>query len=110
MFSFLFAFLGSGLFWILYFVVSFFIGSILIKYLAKDTYRFIMGNNPDAWPIEKFVYLCIILLNMIFWPIVVAGVITGLAFKLFFGKIVWPLFCKGVQASVSAIPNIKFEK
>jgi hypothetical protein len=113
MIGFLFAFLGSGLFWVFYAVVSFFVGSILIKQFAPHTYTFITTGEVE-YEYETAFYVMIAMFHMIFWQIEIVCLALAFVVKyschLFFGKLFWPLFCKGVKASASSIPRIRIDK
>jgi hypothetical protein len=113
MFGFLFAFLGSGLFWIGYAVVSFFVGSILIKQFAPYTYTFITtGKAEHSYDTASYVMLA--MFHMVFWQIEIVclaiAFVTKYSCRLFFVKLFWPLFCRGVKASAGSIPRIRLDR
>jgi len=113
MFSFLFAVLGSVTFWILYAAVSFFGTGMTLKHFAPHTYKYITtGEMYNKYDREGYIILAIT--HMLFWPLIVLGVIAWFiasnTFKLFFGRLVWPLFCKGIKVSTLHVPKIKFDR
>ena len=115
--SFMIGVLGSVMFWVGFFVVGFFAGSLLIKHVAPHVYKFITDPNLDEdkqgcelWTQDKFGYVMIIIAIYLFWPFIIVGVIAYFATKLFFTKIAWPLFLNGFKASVSMVPDIEIKK
>ena len=107
--TFMIGVLGSVVFWVVYFVMGFFCGSLLIKYIAPKTYRFIMtGRGSRDCGIDDHVFIA--LFNMLFWPLIIIAVVMWFAMKLFVTKIAWPLFRKGVKASVGLVPDIEIKK
>lgn len=105
--SFMFGVLGSVMFWVIFIGVGFFIGSLLLRYLAPIRYSEIVNNHRICGnfgdPVAAFFLLIIIFL---FWPIVLAGVIVVFIIR----KALWPIFCKSIKATVSLVPDIEIKK
>ena len=103
--SFLFATLGSVTFWVLYFVLSIFMLVIVTKTIAPRTHSYITGGERHR-SYEYIDYTLLTIVNFIFWPFVMIGVIC------YFGgaKIGIPLLRKAFIAIDKLIPTIKFEK
>jgi hypothetical protein len=138
MLAFLFAALGSFVFWIIYAAVSLFISGVLIKYIAPNTYRFITTgktewehDNPMSnWSSprdsygktkiaryiaqQKSAYVQITIWNLFFWPVILSAfAIYGFFWVvcvIFFAKMVWPGICKGIKLFTNGLPNIKVSK
>ena len=115
MINFMFGVLGSIGFWVLFFVVGFFAGTVVFKRIAPKMYNFVLGRsrsfndrwmNGDSWVILIFV----IILIYFFWPIIIAALLIGFIIKHLFKTILWKSFQKAVNSVDSIIPTIKFEK
>jgi len=111
MIEFMFGVLGSVVFWIGFFVVSFFAGTLVLKRIAKKAYGFIMGERDSAFYYSMdggcWVALIILLIGIyLFWPIILVVLAIGFIVK----HILWRSFCNVVKFVDSIIPNIKFEK
>jgi len=113
MFGFMLGVLGSGIFWILYGAASFFAAGMTLKHFAPHTYKYVTtGQMHNSY--DKEGYITLVVVHMLFWPFIVFGVvfwfIVSNACKLFFGKLIWPLICKGIKVSTSGVPRIKLER
>jgi len=107
MLSFMFAVLGSTLFWVLFIVVGFFAGCLTLRFMAPKTYRRItkehrLRDEIDD-PVPGFVILVAVFL---FWPIFLIGAIICFLIR----KIFWPLLCKSIAATASIIPDIEIKQ
>jgi len=110
----MFGVLGSTIFWALFFIISFVIGSILLKHIAPLSWETIKtGERPASkhWSNLKAdmgsIIIAIICVYL-FWPIILAGIILWFVLKL----IVGPVLRKLILSSGSIIPDIeiKFDK
>lgn len=115
MLGFMLGVLGSGVFWIGYFIVSFVVGSATLKQFAPNTFLLLTtGKDKDYnsyYDIEDIIFRVVLALcHMLFWPLIVAAVVLWFILRITFGKIVFPLFCKSIQKSASILPTIKIEK
>ncbi len=104
MFGFMFAVLGSGIFWLVYFALNFVIGSVMIRHMAPKAFRWITtGKKPG----DEFESVLGVVLIMIFWQVILAFLITYYALKIPLVYVVWPIFKQGVTATNKVIPDIK---
>ena len=110
MINFMFAVLGSTLFWVGFFVVGFFVGTLVLKKVAKSIYDFIIGKeeyNPfGPYCVDYVPIVAILLLCYLFWPVILLVLSIGFIVKHIF----WKSFCKAVKSVDSIIPTVKFEK
>ncbi len=109
MIEFMFSVLGSVVFWILFFVVGFFAGTLVLKKLSKDLYGFIIGKNANPYGSFGLNYIPVIVILFfiyLFWPIILAIMAIGFIIK----HVLWKSFCSGVKAVDSVIPDIQFKK
>jgi len=109
MIEFMFGVLGSGVFWILFFIVGFFAGTLVLKRVAKKTYRFITTGEGHGWyagQVNGMSLVIILLAVYLFWPVILTALAIGLIVKHVF----WKSFCNGVKGVDSIIPDIQFKK
>ena len=116
MLSFMFSVLGSFVFWVLFFVAGFFVGSLLMKNCFPSVFKYITTKERDLCkgyqticrsPVDLIFQAILI---MLFWPLVLLYVVIIFSLKVLFGKILWPSFCKGVEMAASSIPDIEIKK
>jgi len=110
MINFTFAVLGSGIFWVLYFALSFFVGTVLLKKLAPRTFRYITSVYVysfdefdvinDEFDVINMIFILPTL--FIFWPIVL--IVGGL--YLLVKHIFWGGFCEAVKKIDASMPEI----
>jgi len=69
MFSFMLGVLGSTVFWVLFFAVDFVIGSILLRYMAPETYKLVTEGSEDfdVWN-EDLSWVFILIFAYVLWP------------------------------------------
>ena len=111
--AFMISVLGSLIFWIGYFVIGFFISTLLLRYLAPKAFKYTItgelshsnGYEDDIW---EYVIICILI--YIFWPIILIFTIVQLITKILFKDICWPLFKQGVKYINNTIPEIEIKK
>lgn len=103
---FMFGVLGSLVFWCVYFIVSFIVGSTLLKRIAPKTFdRVMTGSKENAWDSDIgwfFIFVGIYL----FWPV-------WLIYKTMCLMMTWvllPLMRKSIMAASSVIPDIEVKK
>jgi len=113
MIEFMFGVLGSVVFWILFFMVGFFAGTLVLKRIAPKTYLFVttgkftwFRSQTKPTGSDWIVLLFLLLFIYVCWPIVVAILAIGLIVKY----ALWKPFCSGVKAVDSIIPDIQFKK
>jgi hypothetical protein len=112
--TFLFAVLGSVMFWIGYVFITVFIGTLLFKHLMPVLYNGIISG----WSIYKFenkfdeqfsiIVACIICLYL-FWPVLLIIVIFKFILKILW-KTFWKFFTKTVIKIDQNLPEISFKK
>lgn len=117
MLSFMFGVLGSGLFWVAFFVVGFFIGSLVLKHCAKHVYKLITIPNfkqdKDGYKLifsDILGYVFIVIGIYLFWPFILPFILIAFVIKHLIMSVVWPLFVKGVKTSVSIVPDIEIKR
>ena len=112
--GFMISVLGSVIFWIGFFVVSFFIGTMLLKRMAPRLFKFITTGKDMVWDISDmddkiirgFLIFFILISIYIFWPIILGVLILYFMIKFF----IWGSFKKAVIAIDSKMPTISFDK
>ena len=108
MIEFMFGVLGSVVFWAVFSVVGFFVGTFCLKRMARRHFDFITGNK-DGWQMGAKQYAImgmILVLVYFFWPAILFFLVFGLIFKHVF----WGSFCKGIKAVDFMIPDIEIKK
>lgn len=110
--SFLLATLGSVGFWVTYFIVGSIIGTITLKTMAKDTFKYIttgemtyVGDGPD--------YVVLAFLHYILWPgVLLVGVIILALWLTYKCSVlfIWPLFHEWILLINKVVPIVKFKK
>ena len=109
MFSFLLGWMGSLLFWVVFFAVSFFAGTMFIKTKAPKTLKFITSKKQRelcAARDQTFVFLIFIIAIYLFWPVFLIALIVGFILK----RIIFDIFIKLFKYTVDNIPTISFDK
>lgn len=106
MLSFMFAVLGSVIFWIVYFAISFVGGSITMKHVAPYTFDyFVKGKqHPDVW--QHFTPWIIFLGCYTIWPIILIAIII----KFVFGTLFFPGLRKCIGSVANIIPEFEIKK
>jgi hypothetical protein len=109
MFNFMFGVLGSLIFWSIYIVVSFFMALIVMKKaeLFKDAFRVLSTGSTLPGSETKGSSVAALIVCMIIWPIIVAGYLVWLVFKVFIGKSLWWIASSGAKAMANKIPDVK---
>ena len=103
--AFMISVLGSVIFWIGYFIVGFFISSLLVRYYAPHTFKWITTKEIHRRG-EKPVYIVTCGIFFILWPII----LLILIFYFIITKIGWNIFCSGVKKAVSIVPEFEIKK
>jgi len=114
MISFMFGVLGSILFWVCFFIVGFFMGTLLLKRIARNTFAFVTGKQSticpgmeDTMTIPTWILLFIILFFIYTcWPIILFLLMIGFIIK----NVFWKSFCSTVKWADEIIPNIEIKK
>jgi len=113
MFGFMFGVLGSVMFWVVYFVLSIVAGSLSIKHFAPNTFKFITtGDNSNlrtkkgrkCWKPDMTMLAVI---HMLFWPVIIIGMILFFIIKVVFAQMAWPLIRKSIVAVTDAVPEVE---
>ena len=111
--EFMFSVLGSVIFWILFFVVGFFAGTMVLKRINKKVFDFLIGKRGCPFDESscmgeldwvRLIFLLIVI--YLFWPIILVVLAIGFIIK----HVLWKSFCSGVKAVDSVIPDIQFKK
>ena len=104
MIEFMFATLGAVGFWLLYFAMSLIAVVIILRTIALETYAFVTtGHLPKkCYAIE---YYIVIVLNMIFWPAVLACIFGCFIIS----RVLLPIIVKAIAVVDKAVPTVKFE-
>ena len=107
----MFGVLGSGLFWVGFFIIGFFAATWILKRIWKNAFNFIIGKRNgifyNAMDGEDWLILIFILILIyLFWPFILAGMVIVFIFK----NVLWKSFCKAVKAADSIIPDIEIKK
>ena len=114
--SFLIGVLGSVVFWIIFFIIEFFIGSVIMKYVAPKTYKYILTGNCQlgSWDTDRYStpqdYIITAILIMIFSPIIIIFKVVMFCIKIVFVRILWPSFRSAVKASAESVPEFEIKK
>lgn len=106
MLSFLFASLFSWIFWLFYFGIGLFVGTIIIRNFAQISYNhYFKGHKGDCYVVEEgVVRFIVVAFNYLFWPICLLIYITILLFKTFLSELL--SVCKKID---SMIPDIEIK-
>jgi len=102
MMTFLFASLGSSLFWTVYFAIGLFIGVFTLKLFAKRTVEIIkQGSRSCGDPFVSDI-IVVVIFHVILWPI------SSLMFIIYSmcKFIVIPVLIKLLQFVINTIPDI----
>lgn len=114
MFGFLFGWLGSMGFWFLYFTITLFMGTLVLRHNAPKTHLFLTSKKTIEWTDPNHIFLGdaipIIILNYLFWPFILIWLMFSFVLKLVFGKIVGPTLKRAIQFADSAMPKIEIKK
>jgi len=111
--AFMFGVLGSFIFWVVFFAISLFIGTMILKRYATTTFNQIKTgkDGKDGWsgPLDglDIVSICFILfLIYVFWPVILVALVIGLFFK----HLVWNGMRKTIIVVDTIIPVVEFKK
>lgn len=110
MIGFLFGWLGAMGFWIIYLIMTLFMGTLVIRYTAKETYRFITKDNEDFDGFDYFGFVLLAGLNYLFWPLILMGLIFIFVIKIALTKIFGPIMKRTIQFADSVMPKIEIKK
>ena len=112
MFTFMFAVLGSVVFWIFFFLVSFVVGSILLKHVAPTAWKTIKdGKRPYSkrWTSLRvdIASVAIAIVSVyLFWPFILVGIVFWFAIK----NIICPSLRKIIISTASIIPEFEIKQ
>lgn len=113
MLSFMFAVLGSVTFWVIFAVVSFVCGTGILRHVAPKTFKWV-SSGFDKHEVSGYdnrgEYIFVIILNYLFWPFVLAFLITFGCIKLIFKLLIGPLFLNAFKVVIKSIPKITIER
>jgi len=104
--------LTSVVFWIGFFVLGLFFGTVLLKHMAPKTFKFVTKQKSSIWEYEVmdapdyfFIFLvCIVLYGL--WPVVLMLVILFHIIKFMLSTI----FSNMVIGVAKLIPTIEFRR
>jgi len=103
--GFMVAVLGSTIFWVVYFTVSFMITTVLLKKIAPKTFKYTttnkIQNNDDSFDILS--YICIALFTYLFWSLIILWMIIVM-------KVIWGFFCLCIKTANNIVPEIDIKK
>ena len=105
MVTFMLGVLSSVIFWVGFFFIGLFIGTVVLKFVAPRSYRYITTKQTTGYD-DKAEYVFITILIFSLWPFVLVGLIFGAVMKF----ILWGAFSKLVVSVSKIIPKINFEK
>lgn len=120
MINFAFGTLGSVVFWAIYIIISSFIATALLKYMAKETFSFLVGGDKhctefadcdtyddDCDALHPYVcYVFITILYFLIWPVLLLLVF----FRFIIPNVILPTFRKMVITIDKVTPTIEFGK
>lgn len=111
MFGLLFGWLGAMGFWMIYFAMTLFIGTLILRQYDADAYAFVTtgkkkGDNEN----DVFGYVVVAACVYLFWPFILAWKIFSFVMKIVFVQIFGPLFRKSVNFAGSVMPKIEIKK
>ena len=115
MLTFLFAWMGSMLFWGGYVFASIFVGTMLLRLIAKRTYKWIKtGERPVAMgtctvPCDLPATILAGIAVYLFWPFILVGLALYFGAKILLIKFFWSSFKVVFNAVDKSIPNVKVE-
>ena len=121
MISFLFGVLGSVLFWVVFFAISIFVGTLVFRHIAPHGYNFLItgelthpdylnsfskNSTRDDSP-ERVIFLTLMLIVCyLLWPFVLIGMAIGFIAKhVLFGS-----FLNMIKFIDKTVPYIKIVK
>lgn len=104
--SFLFACLGSVVFWGVYFLATLFIGTMVLKYLAPKTFRFIVAGQKELWSLIPDMVLIAISIYL-FLPFIIICLAIKLLFRLMFRKLLGPACKRAIMFADSVNPSLE---
>lgn len=109
MFGFLFGWLGAMGFWMTYFVMTLFIGTLILRQYDPEAYEFVTTGKKKSND-EAFGNVVVTACVYLFWPLILAGKIFSFIMKIVFVQIFGPLFRKSVNFAGSVMPKIEIKK
>ena len=110
MISFIFGVLGSVLFWAVFGVMGFVLGSVMLKHLFSEVFEFITtGKRYDRWRPSNTDAFIALFTVFVLWPLVLLWIIVKFIVVTSV-KLTWPLFCKAVKVSANIVPKVTIEK
>ena len=109
MLSFMFAVLGSVIFWVVYVIVGLFVGPMTLKKFASRTWRFITTGEKH-WCLCWMDVIVITIGHVILWPLTIIGFGFHFFFKYVITFVVWKPFFKLLTYIDKITPDVKIEK
>ena len=117
MISFIFGVLGSVLFWVVFGVMGFVLGSVMLKHLFSEVFEFITTGkrydrkctSKDRWRPSNTDAFIALFAVFVLWPLVLLWIIVKFIVVTSV-KLTWPLFCKAVKVSANIVPKVTIEK
>ena len=105
MFSFMFAVLGSVIFWVVWVLISLIAGTVTLKAITTQTWRFVTTGYKSSYLLLPEV-IVIVLVCYLFWPLVALG--FGIYYFITFVSehLFWKPFCKMVKLIDKPIKHI----
>lgn len=97
--SYIFTTLGSVTFWVLYFILSSIVVTILLRSLAESSYKHIIGGMSFSDP-DRIIDIYITIIFYLLWPIILAGYIISTSVRLMYKSLelyIWPLFVRWIS-------------
>lgn len=106
MIGFLFASLGSLMFWAVYFMISLFVGTFFIRKFAPRTLHYIKTGYFSRGCDSKWEYIAVAVSNYLFWPFILIGVLFAIAWKFVTESLIAPAFRAVFNFADKVTPNI----
>ena len=109
MFTFLFGWMGSLMFWVLYLTVALFAGTAVLRVMAPNTYRYITTGYCRGYDIP----ICLITLAItvyLFWYVFALGLLVVFSVKVLFGKILGTSLRQAIKFADKTIPHVDIRR
>jgi len=110
MISFMFAVLGSVIFWVVWALISLLGGTLTIKTLAPRTWRFATEGYRDEDDLYIHEVVVVLLCCFLFWPIVALAFFIYHFFNFVGQYIIWKPLCYMIKLIDKNTPTISIKK
>lgn len=107
MFSFMFAVLGSIVFWCVYAVATLFVGTFIFKRMAPDSFRSILTGSKQSYWNGWHEYVLIAAVNYLCWPVIAIAWLIKTVLCLVFCKLFGPVLQRMIRFADANSPDIR---